>query len=145
VRTKPEEPILSATEGEKIMFFDSRDPMVESMDELSEALVEVQEENPECYWKPKNQEWIRVDDMTDDHLLNLYNYLHRAHEATEETDPEFYKAFFRDRSGWEYTMQSARIVYIFNKVESVLKRREIPFEKKRGFLLDHQYLFEEDN
>jgi len=64
------------------MFFHSRDPMVEASDELAEALVEVQEENPECYWKPWNQEWIRVDDMTDDHLLNLYNYLYRAHEAT---------------------------------------------------------------
>jgi len=125
------------------MFLDSKDPMVEASDELSEALCEVQEENPECYWKPKNQEWIKVDDMTDNHLLNLYNYLYRAHKATKETDPDFYEAFFKNRRGWDYTMQSARIVYIFNKVESVLKRRRIPFEKKRGFLLDHQYLFEE--
>jgi len=126
------------------MFFGSRDPMVEASDELAEALVEVQEENPECYWKPRNQERIRVDDMTDDHLLNLYNYLHRAHEATKESDPKCYEAFFGGLKGWDYTMKSARIVYIFNKVESVLKKRGIPFEKKTGFLLDHQYLFEEN-
>lgn len=124
--------------------FDSKDPVVESMDELSEALVEVIEENPECYWKPKNQEKIKVDDMTDTHLYNLYNYLHRAHEATEEHDPEFYEAFFGGLDSWEYVVQTAKIVYIFNKIESVMRKRGIPFEKKTGFLLDHQYLFKDD-
>lgn len=122
---------------------DSLDPMVESSDELSEALVEVQEENPECYWKTKSNGLIKVDDMTNSHLLNLYNYLHRAHEATKENDPKMYEAFFGGLDSWNKLVQNARIIYIFNKVESVMRKRGIPFEKKTGFLLDHQYLFED--
>lgn len=122
---------------------DSLDPMVESSDELSEALVEVQEENPECYWKTKSNGLMKVDDMTNSHLLNLYNYLHRAHEATKESDPKMYEAFFGGLDSWNKLVQNARIIYIFNKVESVMRKRGIPFEKKTGFLLDHQYLIED--
>lgn len=119
----------------------SFDPMVESSDELSEALVEVIDENPECYWKTKSNGLVKVDDMTDAHLYNLYNYLHRAHEATKESDPKMYEAFFGGLDSWNEILQNARIIYIFNKVESVMKKRGIPFEKKTGFLLNHEYLF----